>query len=294
MKRFVVTWCLALGVGLAAAAAGSPADAQDGSEATIAALQTRVVELEATVEARGEEIDAQRTQLAELQPDPTATAMSAPAPESSDPIQISPELEVAYYHLFASGPDLKASGEVVNLTDGPVQVPYILFQFLDENGLVLGEDQADPMSFWVGPGQRMPFFAHNLLGGALLPGDWASVQVLAGESGYYAAETFSLDLAIIDVDETGAVGKEITGKIQNNGQNPVGPVSIEIAYFNREGVYLGHCSGDYLDLTIQPGRAARFSTYASGGCGNISGTLENMEDAGQLATYRLIVTVSPF
>lgn len=43
-----------------------PATAQDGAEATIAALQTRVAELEATVEARGDKINAQRTQIAEL------------------------------------------------------------------------------------------------------------------------------------------------------------------------------------------------------------------------------------
>jgi hypothetical protein len=59
---------------------GIGADAQDDDpEATIAALQTRVAELEATVEARGEKINAQRTQIAELRgaqatltPTPTA------------------------------------------------------------------------------------------------------------------------------------------------------------------------------------------------------------------------------
>jgi CheY-like chemotaxis protein len=267
---------------------------EDTADPTVAALQTQVAELEATVEARDETIQAQQTQSAATEAGPTAMAMPVPETESGDPIPISPELEVAYYHLFASGSDLKASGEIVNVTDDPVQVPNILFQFLDEDGLVLGEDEAEPMSYWVGPQQRMPFTAHSLLGGALLPGDWASVNVLAGEPGYFADETYSLDLVLVDVEETGAVGEEAAGKIQNNGQTPVGPVVIAIAYFDKEGVFLGHCSGDYLDLEIQPGRAARFSVYTSGGCGNISDALDGMEDAGQLATYRLIISVSPF
>ena len=60
---------------------GIGADAQDDDpEATIAALQTRVAELEATVEARGDKINAQRTQIAELKgalatPTPTPTAL---------------------------------------------------------------------------------------------------------------------------------------------------------------------------------------------------------------------------
>lgn len=44
-----------------------PADAQDADyPATVAALETRVAELEGTVEARGDKINAQRTQIAEL------------------------------------------------------------------------------------------------------------------------------------------------------------------------------------------------------------------------------------
>ena len=53
-------------IGAAIVGSGAQVDAQDGAEATIAALQTRVAELEATVEARGEKINAQRTQIAGL------------------------------------------------------------------------------------------------------------------------------------------------------------------------------------------------------------------------------------
>ena len=49
-----------------AAQAGTPVNAQTGAESTIAALQTRVAELEATINARGQKINAQRTQIADL------------------------------------------------------------------------------------------------------------------------------------------------------------------------------------------------------------------------------------
>jgi len=56
-----------------------PASAQDNSQATISALQTQVAELQSTVDARGQKINVQRTQIAELksqiQPTPTATAV---------------------------------------------------------------------------------------------------------------------------------------------------------------------------------------------------------------------------
>ncbi len=43
-----------------------PASAQDNSQATISALQTHVAELNSTVVARGEKINLQRTQIADL------------------------------------------------------------------------------------------------------------------------------------------------------------------------------------------------------------------------------------
>lgn len=60
----------------------SPADAQDGAEATIASLQTRVAVVEATSQVRGKTIQAQRTQIAELQgkePEPSVTPKPANA-----------------------------------------------------------------------------------------------------------------------------------------------------------------------------------------------------------------------
>jgi len=53
---------------------GGTVTAQTGAESTIEAQATRIAELEGTVSARGEKINAQRTQIAELKnPQPTAT-----------------------------------------------------------------------------------------------------------------------------------------------------------------------------------------------------------------------------
>lgn len=69
MRRFAVLAAVLLTL-VAAIAGGRPTTAQDEDlEATIAALQTRVAELEATAEARGEKINDQRTQIAELRGD---------------------------------------------------------------------------------------------------------------------------------------------------------------------------------------------------------------------------------
>ena len=82
--RHILAACLFGGAVFVAtvSAGGAPIMAQDDDdlEATIAALQTRVAELEGTVEARGEKINAQRTTIAELRPSPTATIPPEPTP----------------------------------------------------------------------------------------------------------------------------------------------------------------------------------------------------------------------
>jgi hypothetical protein len=66
-RSYIGLFCVIAVIVASLIGTGSPADAQvDGPEATIEALLTRVAELEGTVEARGEKINAQRTQIADL------------------------------------------------------------------------------------------------------------------------------------------------------------------------------------------------------------------------------------
>lgn len=104
MKRVALSLSLFAAVCMVAAvfSSGRAVEAQDGAQATITALQTRVAELKATAEARGEKINAQRTQIAELRdqvselqrqlpptPTPTPQLTGKDAfPYVSDPLEI--------------------------------------------------------------------------------------------------------------------------------------------------------------------------------------------------------------
>jgi hypothetical protein len=252
--------------------------------ATIEAQATKIAKLQATNEALRDR----------LNPEPTPTTDVETVSGDQEPTPITAELQVAYYNIFVAGSDLKVRGEIINTTDQILQVPSVRFQFLDEDGLLLGEDQAPPIADWIGPRGRMPFaeFA-SLLGGALLPGDWSSINVVAGDPPYYGNETYPFELEVVDGDLEGEAGGEVTGRIRNNGEVAIGPISIDPAYYDQDDVFLGECFGDYIDLELQPGREARFSVFTSGGCGNISDALDGMQGS-RLESYRLIVSVSPF
>jgi len=74
VKRATAVLATMLVVLLAAATAGNRVGAQDGGEATIEALETRLADAEATSTARGAKINDQRTKIAELSGDATTPA----------------------------------------------------------------------------------------------------------------------------------------------------------------------------------------------------------------------------
>jgi hypothetical protein len=77
--------CLLIALAIAPSSVVSQADITDAEyESTIESYQTEVAELEGTVAARGQKINAQRTQIAELK-NPAATAR----PEAPDVITVS-------------------------------------------------------------------------------------------------------------------------------------------------------------------------------------------------------------
>ena len=75
MKRLAIT-IVAIVTVSSAVFMGDGAGAQDDIEATVSALQTEVADLEATVQARGEKINRQRTQIADLRAEPSAATPS--------------------------------------------------------------------------------------------------------------------------------------------------------------------------------------------------------------------------
>ena len=96
MKRLTFMFVTVVIV-LAAMFNGDGADGQDGAEATIAALRTEVADLMATVSARGEKINRQRTQIAEPRGDGAAATPATPA------FELEGVHDVKIYERFVAG-----------------------------------------------------------------------------------------------------------------------------------------------------------------------------------------------
>jgi|GEM_PF-6211240 len=122
---------------------GGGVEAQDGAEATIEAQATEITELRATSQARGARINAQRTQIAELE---------ALLPVVNDDPAIGDVFAVRDFELTLQGTELaevvgnsflteEANGiyllinvDVANVSDSPEEFPYDDFQVEDGRG----------------------------------------------------------------------------------------------------------------------------------------------------------------
>src|SRR6478752_7712697 len=90
--RAVAAIALVIGSTLGVALLPSdPVAGRDGAEATIAALHTEVADLKATVRARGDKINAQRTTIAGYRP--TAAAFDG------EPVAVVDGVEVLYSYV---------------------------------------------------------------------------------------------------------------------------------------------------------------------------------------------------
>ena len=96
MKRLAIT-IVAVVVVASALYTGDGADAQDDVEPTVSALRTEVAGLKATVEARGEKINRQRTQIAESRGG--SPAATPPTP----PFDLEGVHDVKIYQRFVAG-----------------------------------------------------------------------------------------------------------------------------------------------------------------------------------------------
>lgn len=96
MKRLAISY-VAIVVVLLAGSSGRGVGAQDGAEATISALRTEVAGLRATVKARGEKINRQRTRIAELRDAGAAATPTSPA------FELEGVNDVKVYERFVAG-----------------------------------------------------------------------------------------------------------------------------------------------------------------------------------------------
>jgi hypothetical protein len=269
---------------VASLAAFAPTWAQDDEpdyEATIAALETQVTELEATIAA-----GQTPTPLA-----PTATPAPGSAVQADEAIPISDAFVVLYYYFAFEDGNLAVYGEMQNVSSSGQLAPYVSFTFLDADGNSYGSDQAAPTSHWVEAGQRMSFSLFSLLGGALAPGDWASVEVTAGDpaSDFYIRDTSMLTIEGAPVE---GPSEPVSGRIVNSGATSVTGLSAYVDYFDEEGIYIGSCTGfsPSSDAIIPPGGSIRFEA-GGGGCGNTAIAIAARGSQGPF-TQRLVVTRS--
>jgi hypothetical protein len=251
-------------------------------EATISALQTRVAELEAAVGESG-------AAVAPENPSPTPPISGLPA--ESEPIAINADFAVLYYYFAYDDGELAVYGEMQNVSSAGKLAPGIRFTFYDESGNSYGDDQAYPDGYWVEGGARMPFNWFSLLGGALAPGDWATVEVSAGDP---ALEYYVYDTSMLSIEEAPLEGpsESVSGRILNSGSAPVTGVTMYVAYFDEEGVYVGSCTGfsPSSDAIIPPGGGIRFEA-GGGGCGTANTAITARDSQGPF-TQRLILVRS--
>lgn len=139
MKLFTTVVIIVLVLGVAYTGGGGVV-AQDGAEATIEAQKTEITEIRATSQARGEKINIQRTQIADLK---------AQLPVVNDDPAIGDVFAIRNFELTVQGTDTfevvgssfspqNANGiylvvylDVANVTDSPLIFPYDDFQVGD-------------------------------------------------------------------------------------------------------------------------------------------------------------------
>ena len=262
---------------IAISLASYPVSAQDDPQATISALETEVAELEAQI---ADMIGVESTPV----PSPNVPPVLAEA------IPLTDDFVLLDYYFVESDGDLYAFGEIQNIGVASALAPIVTFTFFDEDGASYGVEELTSEAYWIPAGGRASIQTTNVLGGALLPGDWASVEVGSDVNSFVDLAEVSLDgVEIRDAQVEGAVGELARGVLANESSQPVGPISIKVSYYDENGRFIGSCSGDYLDVTIPPGRAVRFSVDTSGSCGFVR-VSTSLEGNGDPKTYRLVFT----
>lgn len=209
-----------------------------------------------------------------------------PAPRAEgDPIPLNESFELLYYYFVESSSQLYVFGEIRNVGSEAAVAPAVVLTFLDEAGIAYGDETVYPAAGLVPGGDAVPFQALNVLGSALSPGDWAEVQVTAGNVLGTLEQFDPSGIEIEGVPFEGPVGP-VSGSIRNDRPESIGPISFNQAYYDARGRFVGHCDV-YLDVMIPPGRSVDLN-ISGGGCGFVT-VATTAEGSGKPSTYRLFL-----
>lgn len=290
MKRLVTAVVVVILVGVLAIDSPPPdTSAQDGTGPTIVALETRVADLEATVDARGDKINAQRTQIADLEAtigsnSPTATATAERTkPEETEPIPLTNATELLYYY-FATDDRGEASlfGEIRNTTDDEIVSPYVRFTLLDADGNIVSTVDASPLFPFIAPQKTVPISAGYL---DVKPTEWESEEITACGDVY--TDPAPPGLSIEDVEETRKEPNALTieGKVRNDGNTPASGVKVVAVMYREDGRFGGHGVA-LIQSEIPSGKTARFELSAYGS------DMAGIAEEGSGYTYDVVASLN--
>jgi len=277
MKRLVSVFSIvALVVSLVlAASSGTPSSAQTGEQSTIEAQETRISELEKTAAARGQRMNAQRTEIAEFEAE--LAGESAPTEVAAEQVETgsdSPYLGGTGLELLPAG----AAGEVEvvlqGVYDGSI-LPIIVRNNSDEaiGRVAVAAAVRSAAGDLVGAGGDQGFnpsrvepgsyaIGYLYFDGATLPNDATfdfDVSFEEPDGGSFS----SIDMTMV---EATFLGDRIVGTLLNEHDEPMsGPINIAVMCLTADCAILDHESGYTDQDNADPGQSIPFQVSFFGG-----------------------------
>ncbi len=253
------------------------------------AVTLAAASLPATAQDRGPLTGSAASATPATPADPGSPAARSPA--ASQPRTLGASFVLLYYYLGVVDGNLRAYGEIRNVSEAAAVAPEIVLSFLDESGAEIGREAIPPAWGWVDAGRSVPFQAPSVLDEMLVPRGWGEVVVEVGDDVPSDRALPTGDLAIAGIPGEGALlegGTRLAGRVVNSGASAVGGVGVQAARYDEGGAFVGFCYDGFVGEAIAPGASGRFSFYV-GDCGATSAAKAILGSGGPY-TYKLILT----
>jgi hypothetical protein len=245
----------------------------------------------ATIEALQATVEAQATTIAELEsataPSPTPTTEPAPQVDT-EPVDLGSGIFLYSYLLIATDDGGSyIAADLVNSSGSAIVTPGLTAAYFDADGALLGEDSLLTFISWADVDSHIPYSTSSVLDDAYDVAEIDRVEFSINLNTFTNySEVDASNLEVVGVPLEGP-DEGASGRIQNNGSEPVEDITILYTVYDAGGYIVGSCFS-YLDIAIPPGKSAKFSV--SGSCLNIS-YAEDHTIGGKPFSYRLMVSL---